>query len=150
MNRFAAFLLILALVGVFVWFQRDRSGSGTPLDFDSPAAATSVPGENYIIQRKVKPGGYIGWHTSEIDPFTQRAKHTRQASNYYFVCVGATSGAERTFLVPRSTFLIERVGNVLSPSAVSAFQEVAIMEEPPLPSSFEFRRREKPERDAGQ
>lgn len=144
MNKGALFCLILAGLGIFLWLQRDEivaPESGTASGA-SRAAPSINAHERFIIREKVKPGGYIGWHTTEVDKLTNSAKQTRQASHYYFVCTEMNGGAQRIFLVSASAFTFERVGNVLTAQQVRAFQEVSGIEEPPLPSSYEFRRRE--------
>ncbi len=143
MNKLAAFVLILLCVGLFLWMQRDEFvdlGSGS---FGGAAGGTPAQqSENFIIREKIKPGGYIGWHTTEMDKLTNSPTQTRQASFYYFVCTGRSSGARKVFLVPEGTFNMERIGNILTAQQASTFQEVTTFEEPPLPPSFQFRRRE--------
>lgn len=131
------FTLVVLGLGAFLWSQRDELQ--LPVSRDTPVVRHT---DSFRIVQKVKPGGYIGWHKSERDRITASPLQTRQASNYYFVCRDQRTGAERIFLVPERTYNAERVGNILSGGDVRGFQEVQSIEEPALPSSFEFRRRE--------
>lgn len=142
MNKAVIFFLILASVGAFLWLQRENLTVAESGAAGAGLAQPAPENSRYIIREKVKPGGYIGWHDTERDKMTSSAKKTRQASNYYFVCTEQGSSTRKIFLVTESAFHMERVGNVLSAQQVSAYQEVSDMEEPPLPPSFQFRRRD--------
>jgi hypothetical protein len=143
MNKGAVFCVILLGLGIFLWFQRDEIAVHQSGTNSAPRAVQPVQGtERFIIREKVKPGGYIGWHATELDRMTATARQTRQASNYYLICTEMGTGTQRIFLVSASAFNMERIGNVLTAQQVRSFQEVSSIEEPALPSNYQFRRRE--------
>lgn len=131
-------LFVIVGLGILLWQEREKL---VPADAAQSSTPVIQPNDEYTILQKIKPGGYIGWHQTEKDKLTSSPKQTRQSSAYYFVCRDQY-GRERIFQVDRTIYNAERVGNVLTGRTAARLTEVPQIEEPPLPSEFEFRRRD--------
>lgn len=137
---FIFLILFLLAAGFIIWSERThmvKPGDET----EAQSLPTTRESDRFTILEKVKPGGYIGWHQSEKDSLTASPVKTRQSSSHYFVCRDQT-GRQRIFQVERNTYNSERVGNVLTGRTAASLSEVQQIEEPGLPSEYEFRRRE--------
>jgi len=147
-NARFSFFLVLLLVGGWVLYAYFRVNpaplSVAPTSAGSSAIRAPAAGATYRILEKVKPGGYLGWHQTEKDQISNNPVLTRQASNHYFICHELETDNRVIFLVSEAEFMRQRVGNVLDGRDIAGYQRVEQVEEPPLPSEFEFRRRDRP------
>lgn len=137
-------LLVGIVVAVMIW---QHNSEGIAADEDggafSPRDIIDRFGESYVIERKVSPGGRLGWHSTERDSFTQTPRVVRQANHYYFVCRERSTNETVVFEVPRDRFNLERVGNRISGRSVRGYRVVEDIEVPGLPSGYDFDRGER-------
>lgn len=142
---FVLMLLIAVLVGSLIWqhYSEGEAGDGGAGWVFSPGEIRDRFGESYTIEQKVSPGGRLGWHTSEQDPWTQGPRVTRQANHYYFVCRERSTGEVVVFEVPRERFNLERVGNRIRGRDAASFHRVEDIQVPELPSGYGFDRGER-------
>ena len=137
---FIFLICFLLAAGFIIWSERTHMVKPGD-EAQAPPSATVRENDRFTIIEKVKPGGFIGWHQSEKDSLTAAPVQTRQSSSHYFVCRDQT-GRQRIFQVERDTYNAERVGNILTGQTAARLLEVQQIEEPSLPSEYEFRRRE--------